>query len=465
MPNPIEIGDPSNILSSGLKVHGILSTNTIQPKSNNTVTINGERLYIGYSSVDLDTDHSFSLYAKNGVKSNGDFVVNGNRLYVGYETMPTDTTYSIYASHGIKIEGQSVGNSTTPIYIDSTGGFMPCSLSAYSQGEGINITNNVISNSGVRSISTGSANGTINVNTNGSSIDIAIKGLGSAAYTDSGVYLPSNANAYFDNGAQTATRGLRFKSASGGTYSHHMSLQGGSPSSTTGMAIYDVQNDCSALTYNDQSKILYLGDYSNYNTDIRLNGPITANGIINLKANQYYFSSNAYGLDAKNSDIIGLNALIFSDATSNYDEGIAFYRSSTAYDWLYAYSGHLYFTPNVSSTATSRTDHYVVCDQGTLVKTWTSADTTEVTISDWSARNFLVFLGSPYSTYSKASTTVPLASVAALSNGGSFRVQITDNDYYVSFTLTKSSATSMTVKYYGMSTETFPSGGISLYKF
>lgn len=51
-------------------------------------------------------------------------------------------------------------------------------------GTGIAISSGVISNSGVRSISTGSANGTISVNTNGTAANVAVKGLGSAAYKD-----------------------------------------------------------------------------------------------------------------------------------------------------------------------------------------------------------------------------------------------------------------------------------------
>ena len=45
-----------------------------------------------------------------------------------------------------------------------------------------------LSNSGVRSISTGTENGTISVNTNGNSADVAVKGLGSAAYTNTSLY-------------------------------------------------------------------------------------------------------------------------------------------------------------------------------------------------------------------------------------------------------------------------------------
>lgn len=60
-------------------------------------------------------------------------------------------------------------------------------------GTGIGFTNTAgslqIYNSGVRAIATGTTNGTISVNTNGTSTDVAVKGLGSAAYTSSGAYV------------------------------------------------------------------------------------------------------------------------------------------------------------------------------------------------------------------------------------------------------------------------------------
>lgn len=49
-----------------------------------------------------------------------------------------------------------------------------------------------ITNAGVRSIATGSADGTISVNTNGTSADVAVKGLGSAAYKPSTDFAPSS---------------------------------------------------------------------------------------------------------------------------------------------------------------------------------------------------------------------------------------------------------------------------------
>lgn len=58
----------------------------------------------------------------------------------------------------------------------------------YSAGAGISLNGTTFSNSGVRSVATGSSNGTISVNTNGTTTDVAVKGLGSAAYTASSAY-------------------------------------------------------------------------------------------------------------------------------------------------------------------------------------------------------------------------------------------------------------------------------------
>lgn len=52
----------------------------------------------------------------------------------------------------------------------------------YSPGTGISISGTTISNSGVRSVASGSANGTISVNTGGTATNVAVKGLASAAY-------------------------------------------------------------------------------------------------------------------------------------------------------------------------------------------------------------------------------------------------------------------------------------------
>ena len=52
----------------------------------------------------------------------------------------------------------------------------------YSPGSGITLSGTTISNSGVRSVASGSTNGTISVNTGGTAANVAVKGLASAAY-------------------------------------------------------------------------------------------------------------------------------------------------------------------------------------------------------------------------------------------------------------------------------------------
>ena len=58
----------------------------------------------------------------------------------------------------------------------------------YKANNGIALNGDTFSNSGVRSVGTGDANGTIKVDTNGTSVDVAVKGLGSAAYTNADDY-------------------------------------------------------------------------------------------------------------------------------------------------------------------------------------------------------------------------------------------------------------------------------------
>ena len=72
-------------------------------------------------------------------------------------------------------------------------------------GTGIGFTNTAgvlsIYNSGVRSISTGSTNGTISVNTNGTAANVAVKGLGTAAYTSASIY--PKQTTYMNTGSET----------------------------------------------------------------------------------------------------------------------------------------------------------------------------------------------------------------------------------------------------------------------
>ena len=61
---------------------------------------------------------------------------------------------------------------------------VPWANTTYTGANGISLSGTTFSNSGVRDVSTGTANGTISVNKNGNSSDVAVKGLKNAAYSD-----------------------------------------------------------------------------------------------------------------------------------------------------------------------------------------------------------------------------------------------------------------------------------------
>ena len=78
-------------------------------------------------------------------------------------------------------------------------------LPIYSAENGISLIGTTFSNSGVRSISTGSSNGSISVDTNGTVANVHVKGLGSAAYTGvKSASSPSHTN-YDVNGTYVPT--------------------------------------------------------------------------------------------------------------------------------------------------------------------------------------------------------------------------------------------------------------------
>ena len=176
------------------------ATSNIQTQLNakvpNTRTVNGKALSadITLSASDVgaaDSSHTHPSYVNQNAFSN---------VKVGSTTVAADTatdTLEIAAGTGISVAGDATNDKVT------------------------------ITNSGVRSISTGSTNGTISVNTNGASADVAVKGLGSAAYTNSGAYAPashSHDDRYYteseiDTKVSTLNTAINGKAASSHTHS------------------------------------------------------------------------------------------------------------------------------------------------------------------------------------------------------------------------------------------------------
>lgn len=82
---------------------------------------------------------------------------------------------------------QDVLTAGSNIQIDSDN-VISATDTTYTASDGVTLTGTNFTNSGVRAVASGTANGTISVNTNGTSVDVAVTGLGSAAYTSSSDY-------------------------------------------------------------------------------------------------------------------------------------------------------------------------------------------------------------------------------------------------------------------------------------
>lgn len=89
--------------------------------------------------------------------------------------------------------------------------------------------------------------------------------------------------------------------------------------------------------------------------------------ILNM-ANDRYYSNNSYGINMRNSDIIGVNSVYTKDLSDSPLEAILFCRSNGNYDGIRAANGVLYFSNNVVRTTSKYDAEYEVYHKGNLIK-------------------------------------------------------------------------------------------------
>ena len=163
---------------SGFKTTDNNTTYTIN-KDGSTITLVGSDGSTT-SVEDSNTTYPVASTSANGLMSSSD-KTKLNNIAAGAEVNQNAFSNIVVGSTTIAADGKQ----DTLTMVAGTGiGLTP------------DATNDkvTINNAGVRSITTGSANGTISVNTNGTSADVAVKGLGSAAYTASTAYAPASHN-------------------------------------------------------------------------------------------------------------------------------------------------------------------------------------------------------------------------------------------------------------------------------
>lgn len=207
------------------KIYTDLSTNKIYRWSGSAYIVISDTLALGEtSSTAYRGDRGATAYnhaaAKGSAFSNGLYKITTNAQ--GHVTAATAVAKSDITGLGIPAQDTvythpiTSGNKHIPSggssgqilrwSADGTAAWGADNNTTYSAGTGISLSGTTFSNSGVRSISSGSANGTISVNTNGTSANVTVKGLGSAAYTDSTDYAAaSHTHSYLPLSGGTVT--------------------------------------------------------------------------------------------------------------------------------------------------------------------------------------------------------------------------------------------------------------------
>ena len=206
---------------------------------------------------------------------------SGNTITSTYETKANAITGLSYSGSTLTY---TKGDGTSDTLTITSG-------STYTEGTGISISSNVISNSGVRSITTGSSNGTISVNTGGTTTNVSVYGLGSNAYTST-AYLPLSAGTgYPVTGTIYATK----TSVAYGSSNNYPAIIAGGTVLSTHMEID--KNQIIAKATSSTAAILYLG-WSTTDTVVR--GPLSVtgttvslgNGTTEKKASMVYDDTN-----------------------------------------------------------------------------------------------------------------------------------------------------------------------------
>lgn len=162
---------------------------------------------ITITSTDTNTTYGVATQSANGLMSSGD-----KSKLDGIQAGADAVSFTRSLTGGTKIGTLTINGTGTDLYCQTN----TDTNTTYSAGAGIGLNGTQFYNTGVRAIGTGSANGTISVNTNGTAANVAVKGLGSAAYTNSDAYAAaSHGHSYLPLAGGTMTGTIAYSPLAG----------------------------------------------------------------------------------------------------------------------------------------------------------------------------------------------------------------------------------------------------------
>lgn len=190
---------------------------------------------------------------------------------------------------------------TLPAASASTLGGVKVSTGLTVSGDG------TLTNSGVRSIASGSSNGTISVNTNGTSANVAVKGLGTAAYTTSRNVTSVSSLTIASYGAQTPT--INTIGYWNGRYDASNSNLAYCNRGAFGTIVTKAATDYLASTGGTVSGALTVTGAVQMNSNLKVNGTITGDKVYGAIWNDYaeWFEKENSNEDFEPGDILAWN--------------------------------------------------------------------------------------------------------------------------------------------------------------
>lgn len=274
----------------------------------------------------------------------------------------TDEVANLYASGGVSAYG--VGSVAGSGGGGLNGTIVPYSTAITSdpQNEGSKIASassiyklhsriSAIENNGATSITvTGTGNAITSVSKNGTSI----------TFTKGATFLTSHqslANYYTKGQVDNIANG---KSSTSHTHSVKINGVTKTIAATGGTAV-----DLGTYLTSHQS----LNGYATQSW-VKSQGYLTSHQDVSVltMANDRYYTAGLWGINMRNSDIIGVNSIYTNDVSEGVTEAILFCRSNGNYDGIRAVNGELYFSNNVVRTTGKCNGEDKVYHTGNLTK-------------------------------------------------------------------------------------------------
>jgi len=357
---PVEVGDllicnTDNTAAATTSTYSSISTKW------NIIQVNVDKA-VYYGSNSLTSEAILVGDSSTGkVKNPGAVGSNTNPIYLSGAGIPTALTYTAnrlyYSASTSSFEAGTHYASSTQIAINST--------SAPASGVALHVNGKVTTTDNITTTKGNTEQPEISVTNGTHQVGIMVGSGGTnhglyshTATADWIIYRSGGGNVYISNWKNIGnTDQPVYFDSNGRPIATQFKLAAQVDAGTANrIAWYKSANEVAAAsTHYISDSVMKIGANTAPASGVtfHVEGKSVLNGIVELKANQYYGSNDVYAIHLNNSDIIGINSMYFADKSENASEGISFPNGTSGkWDTIYAANGFLYFAGNRAKNGT-----------------------------------------------------------------------------------------------------------------